>query len=270
MDLGLEGKLVLVTGATGDLGRAAAQLLSAEGAHIAVAGRNRSMVDNLALELTSGTGTAMGFEADLSSSGPVTSLIDSVEREMGPIYGVVNTVGPISRNALDGVPQLYREDELWQFHFDQVLMPTVRICREVMPLMKERRSGSIINFAALSARHYFGYLGAYAAMKAAVAHVSKNYARDGAEYGVRVNCIHPGWIYKDKIKDQVRETMSDRGLSEDEVVDEILSNMSDNQFYSKRLGEPAEYAQVIAFLLSEKASYVNSVWLPVDGGSAPG
>ena len=270
MDLGLSGKIVLVTGATGDLGRATSELLAEEGAHIAVAGRDREMIDGLVTELTSGGGTATGFDADLGSSGPVPSLIASIEREMGPIYGVVNTVGPISRNALDGVPQIYREDDLWQFHFDQVLMPAVRICREVMPLMKERRSGSIINFAALSARHYFGYLGAYAAMKAAVAHISKNYARDGAEFGVRVNCIHPGWIYKDKIKQQVRDTMSERGLSEEEVVGEILGNMSDNQFYSNRFGEPAEYAQVIAFLLSERASYVNSAWLPVDGGSAPG
>lgn len=260
----LEDKVILVTGGTGDLGAAIANLLISEGAKVAITGRSKDGIDEVLAGFGDAPGSVIGIEVDLGTEAAAFELVAAVERDLGPIYGAVNTVGPMIRSEKS---HMYSDDELWQFHFDQVLMPTVRVCREVMPLLKERRRGSIVNVAATSARFYAGYLGAYGAMKGAVAHVTKNYARDGAEYGIRVNCIHPGWIALDKTKDMVARTSEEQGVPPEQVIRDLIKVKSDNQFHAMRMGEPSEYAHVIAFLLSDYASYVNSAWLAVDGGS---
>lgn len=256
MDLGLRGRVVLVCGATGDLGAAVAGVLADEGAVLAVTGRSAESVAALG---------AHGFVCDLADTSQTERLVADVESTVGPIHGVVNTVGPI-RHPPQG-PQLYADDDIWDHHFQQVLMPVVRVCRAVVPLMKERGCGSIVNISATSARHYYPRMASYAAMKAAVSHVTKAYARDAAPAGVRVNALHPGWINQDRTKEMVRSLAADRGVSEQAVVADLMREKSDDMYYTKRFGEPDEYAQVIAFLLSDQAGYVAGARIAVDGGS---
>ncbi|MET7481620.1 SDR family oxidoreductase [Streptomyces sp. NPDC005538] len=265
MDLGLQDKVVLICGASGDVGTATAELLAEEGAALALTSRSPAALDQLVGKLREGGVRATGVVADLGDSGQVARLVEEVESDFGPIHGLVNTVGPnIDR------PQLYEDDEVWRFHFENVLMPAVRLGREVLPRMKSRGAGSVVNLVATSARYYYTRLASYASMKAAVAHVSKAFAKDVANSGVRVNTVHPGWIYKESTRQAVHEQALAEGVSDEDVVGQWLDVKADGQFYTRRFGEPEEYARAIAFLLSDASSYVNGSWFAVDGGHAAG
>jgi NAD(P)-dependent dehydrogenase (short-subunit alcohol dehydrogenase family) len=268
VDLGLKGRLVLVTGASGDVGSATAALLAAEGAALALTGRDQAALAHTASVAREHGRQVETFPADLGDEARVAALIAQVEERMGPIHGVANTVGPMRR--VPGEPQLYGADELWRFHFEHILMPAVRIGRKVLPLMKARGAGAVVNLAATSARYYTAGIAAYASMKAALAHVTKDFARDAGPHGVRVNCVHPGWINKESTKNMVRGRAGAEGVAEQVVVEALLREHADDQYYTRRFGEPAEYARVIAFLLSDQASYVNGAWLAVDGGHCAG
>ena len=193
MDLALRDRVALVTGGSGDLGLATARVLLEEGATVALAGRSRERLDAAVARLPRGAPVHV-FVADLTDAAQVDDLVAAVTASAGPVDAVVNTVGPVLRTD---TPPLYADDEAWRFHFEADLMPVVRTCRAVMPGMKAAGRGAIVNVAATSARHHHGRLAHYSAMKAAVAHVTKTYARDGARHGVRVNAVHPGWIHKE-------------------------------------------------------------------------
>lgn len=265
MDLGLQDKVVLICGACGDVGTATAELLAEEGAALALTARSPEQLEQLAGKLSDRGVRTTGVVADLSDAGQVARLVEEVESSFGPIHGLVNTVGPnINR------PQLYEDDDVWRFHFENVLMPAVRLGREVLPRMTARGAGSVVHLAATSARHYYTRLAAYAAMKGALAHVTKAFAREVAESGVRVNTVHPGWINKQSTKRMVREQAVAEGVTEQDVVSGLLDTRSDGAYYTSRFGEPEEYARAIAFLLSDASSYVNGAWFAVDGGHLAG
>jgi NAD(P)-dependent dehydrogenase (short-subunit alcohol dehydrogenase family) len=267
MDLGLRGRVALVTGGSGDLGLATARVLLEEGAVVALAGRSRARLEAATATLPARAPDAHVFVADFTDATQVADLVAAVTAELGPIDAVVNTVGPLLRSE---TPPLYADDDAWRFHFEADLMPVVRTCREVMPGMKAAGRGAIVNVAATSARHHHGHLAHYSAMKAAVAHVTKTYARDGAPHGVRVNAVHPGWIHKRTTEQRIQAEVERSGLPRSEVIRRMIAGASEGMFYSDRLGRPEEYANVIAFLLSDRASYVNSAWIAVDGGSPVG
>jgi NAD(P)-dependent dehydrogenase (short-subunit alcohol dehydrogenase family) len=267
MDLGLRGRVALITGGSGDLGVATARVLLDEGAVVALAGRSSERLEAAIAALSLASGNAHVFVADVTDVTQVRDLVAAVTAGLGPIDALVNTVGPLLRGETS---PLYADDEAWRFHFEADLMPVVRTCREVMPGMKEAGRGAIVNVAATSARHYHERLAHYSAMKAAVAHVTKTYARDGARHGVRVNAVHPGWIHKQSTEERVQAEAARLGVPPAEVIGRMVAGSSDGMFYSDRFGRPEEYANVIAFLLSDRASYVNGAWIAVDGGSPVG
>jgi NAD(P)-dependent dehydrogenase (short-subunit alcohol dehydrogenase family) len=267
MDLGLRGRVALVTGGSGDLGLATSRVLLEEGAIVALAGRSREKLEEAVATLPLPTPDAHVFVTDFTDAAQVRDLVAAVAADLGPIDAVVNTVGPLLRSE---TPPLYADDDAWRFHFEADLMPVVRTCREVMPGMKAAGGGAIVNVAATSARHYHGRLAHYSAMKAAVAHVTKTYARDGARHGVRVNAVHPGWIHKRSTEERVQAEAERLGVAPPEAMSRMIAGSSDGMFYSDRFGLPEEYANVIAFLLSDRASYVNGAWIAVDGGSPVG
>jgi len=262
MDLGLKGKGALVVGAGADVGRATALLLAQEGARLVLAGRNRSSLEETAR--LAGHGEVV--IADLASSESAGALVREAEQRLGGVDVLVNTVGPFPRDPAVPVPA-YGHDESWLAAFDSLFLSAARLGREAIPLMKARGRGAVVNLAANSARHYTAGTGQYGAMKAALAHLTKNWARDCAASGVRVNAVLPGWIKGAALAETLRADAAAAGVApRDLEADTMVGH--DRNFWSPRMGTPEEYAAAIAFLVSDRASYINGALIPVDGGSA--
>ena len=146
-------------------------------------------------------------------------------------------------------------------------MSAVRTCREVVPLMQAAGGGAIVNIAAMSVRHYHPALADYSAQKAALAHFTKNLAREFAPDGIRANAVMPGMIASESVQERMAIAAREKNMTEDEYFTDANARYG-GVTWASRLGRPREIADVVAFLLSDKASYVNGVWWPVDGGSS--
>jgi 3-oxoacyl-[acyl-carrier protein] reductase len=161
---------------------------------------------------------------------------------------------------------MYGSDESWAEAFDNVFMTATRLMREAMPIMKAQGHGAVVHMGANSARHYSSMTAQFGAMKAALVHAVKNWARDGAPHGVRVNAVLPGWIKGGKVEQRIQDIASRTGVSFEQAEREMVMGR-DGIYWTPRMGRPDDYADAIVFLLSDRASYINGALLPVDGGS---
>ena len=259
MDLGLKGKVVLVTGAGSGIGRATALLLGSEGARLALASRSPEPLEATASAIGSDFAT---WTADLTDGRTVDDLVAAVLERYGRIDGAVNTVGVSERTS--GI--LEQDDDAWRLHFESVLMSAVRVCRAVVPHMRAAGGGAIVNVSAMSVRHFIPSLAHYSAMKIALAHFTKNLAREFARDGIRANAVLPGMIASEPVRARIDEAKRAKNMSELEYFEDANLRHGGLTF-ADRLGNPEEVAAVVAFLLSDRASYVNAAWINVDGGS---
>lgn len=268
MDLGLEGKVAIVAGASADAGRAAALLLGREGARLILSGRRGDALEEVASAIKDAGGWALAVPADLTEPGAADALVQQAVDACGRVDLLANTVGPFPLKAYGagGPGPIYGDDDGWAEAFNGIFMSATRLTRAVMPHMKAQGAGAIVHLGSNSARYYSPMTGQFGAMKAALVHVIKNWARDAAPHGVRVNAVLPGWIKGENIAKRVAQSARESGTSEAEAEREMARG-HDNLYWTPRMGRPEEYASAMAFLLSERASYINGALLPVDGGS---
>jgi 3-oxoacyl-[acyl-carrier protein] reductase len=263
VDLGLAGSVALVTGASTGMGRATALVLAREGARLALSSQTPERLSATAADCEQlGAEVAWWAEDLAAADGPPRVVAAACDR-FGGVDALVNTVGPFVRTA--GI--LDQDDDCWQDHFQSVLMSAVRFCREVVPVMQSRGGGAIVNISAMSVRHFHPQLAFYSAQKAALAHFTKNLAREFAGDGLRANAVMPGMIASEGVQARQRAAAEQRGMTEDEYFLDANSRYG-GVTWANRLGTPEEIANVVAFLLSDKASYVNGAWVNVDGGSS--
>jgi NAD(P)-dependent dehydrogenase (short-subunit alcohol dehydrogenase family) len=263
LDLGLSSKVVLVTGASTGMGRASALLLAREGARLALASQTAARLDQTADDCRALGAEVECWAADLASRDAPPAVVAEARERFGGIDALVNTVGPLVRTS--GI--LDQDDDCWQSHFDSVLMSAVRFCREVVPLMRERDGGSVVNISAMSVRHFHPQLAYYSAQKAALAHFTKNLAREFAHDGIRANAVMPGMIASEGVLARQEAAARERGMTTEEYFRDANARYG-GVTWADRLGTPAEIANVVVFLLSDRASYVNGAWVNVDGGSS--
>jgi len=206
--------------------------------------------------------------ANLARAEAVAQLVAETLRMAGRIDLLVNTAGQFPLRGLnpnDHGP-IYGDDESWTEAFDNVLLIAVRLMREIMPVMKAQRGGAVVHLGANSARYYNPMTAQFGAMKAALVHAVKNWARDGAAHGVRVNAVLPGWIRGEGAVARLEQAAREAGVPLDEMERRQVVG-HDNLYWTARMGTPAEYADAIVYLLSPRASYINGALMPVDGGS---
>jgi 3-oxoacyl-[acyl-carrier protein] reductase len=244
MDLGLDGRVALVTGASRGIGRAIAEGLAAEGARVAVAARSAGDVRELA-EAIGGRGYAFDSN-DLDAVGP---LVDAIEAELGPIdVYVANTGGPPR-----GDDPLAFEPQQWEAAHRTLVVSPMTILRRVLPGMRARGFGRVVAVSSSAAREPLPGLQLSNANRPGLLAAMKLLARDAAADGVTLNAVLPGRIATDRLAS---------GYGSMEAAQEVAAG----EVPAGRLGTPRELADAAVFLCSARASYVTGQSLLVDGG----
>jgi 3-oxoacyl-[acyl-carrier protein] reductase len=257
MDLGLEGRAALVCGSSQGLGRAIADALAAEGADVVVNGRSAEKLEAVREEVTRATGAKVAaVAADLTDAAEVARLVAEARTAVGKIdILVTNTGGPPSGPFED------HTHETWRAAIANNLESVVHLVRAVLPEMKERRWGRIVNVTSISVKQPVGGLILSNSLRAAVTGFAKTIANEAAPFGVTVNCVLPGYTRTERLVDLARANAGRSGAS----VDAIYAGWAE-EIPMGRLGEPEELAALAAFLCSEKASYVTGQSVAADGG----
>jgi 3-oxoacyl-[acyl-carrier protein] reductase len=253
VDLGLRNTVCLVTGSTGGIGVETARVLAAEGAQVVTSGRRDD---------APGVGEALHVAADLARPGEPERLVREAESRLGRVDCLVNNVGLAVQRSFDEVTD-EEWDEVWQLN----VMSYVRTIRAVVPGMKERQGGVIVNVSSTAGKRPSLSMPDYSVTKAAVLSLSRLIADIYAKDGIRSNAVTPGptateaWLGEGGLADQ---QAARTGKSRDEVLAAVGAGRP-----LGRLAEPAEIASVIAFLCSPRAAYVTGAAWSADGGTVP-
>ncbi len=257
MDLGLRERVCVVTGSTGGIGRETARLLCEEGARVVVTGRDAERVEQTRVEL----GAELGVIADLGEPGAPGTLIAEAE-QLGPVDVLVNNVGVAYQLAFEDVSDR-QWDEMWQLN----VMSYVRAIRAVLPGMRGRQRGVIVNVSSTAGKRPSTSMPNYSVTKAAVLSLSRLVADLYAEDGIRCNAVTPGptatvaWLGEGGLADQ-------QAASSGKTKEAVLELVGKGRPLG-RLAEPEEIAAVIVFLCSDRASYVTGAAWSADGGTVP-
>lgn len=257
MDLGLEGKTALVTAASQGIGRAIATELAREGARLVISSRDEESLVRTAGEISDETGAEVEHRAcDLTVKAQIDALIVHATDRLGGIDILVNnTGGPPPGNFAD------LDDEDWDLAFRQILMSLIRCVRGVLPSMRERGGGRIVNVASSSIKQPIDNLLLSNTFRAGLLGLAKSLSLELAPDNILVNTLGPGRILTGRTESVDAGQAESQGVSVEEVREQFASRIP-----LGRYGTPEEFARVAAFLASPANSYVTGQAILVDGG----
>jgi NAD(P)-dependent dehydrogenase (short-subunit alcohol dehydrogenase family) len=247
------GRRALVTGGTRGIGRGIADRLVAGGAMVAVAAR-RAQEDCDGLHV---------IEADVSTRDGVAALAEQALQLLGGIDYVVHNVGGSTQSVGGSVTVA---DDDWQYAFDVNLFPAVRLDRELVPVLLEQGSGSIVHVTSIQRRSPLPASMPYAAAKAALANYSKALANELAPAGIRVNAVAPGYVETEAAHRMAMETAEHDGTDIDAAREKIMASIGGIPLGHP--GRPRDIGELVAFLLSDRAAYLVGAEFVADGGSS--
>ncbi|MFG2517973.1 SDR family NAD(P)-dependent oxidoreductase [Streptomyces sp. NPDC048527] len=249
----LTGKVALITGAAGGIGRVTATRLAREGASVVVTDIDERGCKDLAGELTAQGHRALGVAMDVTDNAGVATAVATAASTFGPVDLLVN-------NAIVACPIPPKLHEaptsLWDTDLDVIVKGAVRCCQSVLPSMMARRTGVIVNLVSVNAFAFYGHP-SYSAAKAALVSFTRSLAVEYGPYGIRANAVNPG-------------TIRTAAWAEQEAKDSTVFDALAQWYPLGRVGEPDDVAASVCFLASGSAAWITGSVLTVDGGLTAG
>jgi 3-oxoacyl-[acyl-carrier protein] reductase len=261
MDIKLKDKCALVIGSSRGLGYATALALAKEGCKVAINGRDEVKIKSVAEKLSKETGSqVIGLAGDVSLTDVPEKLIHQTVDAFGGLDILITNAGGPPPGTIDSL-----DEAAWQKGVDLCLMAHVRLIKAALPYLRKSNAASVLTITSMSVKQPIANLLLSNSIRMATIGLTKSLALDLGKDGIRFNSILPGWTETER----VTELMTARATANNSTVEEETRKQSE-QSPLGRLGQPEEFANAAAFLVSPAASYITGVMLNVDGGTYKG
>ncbi|WPP50313.1 SDR family NAD(P)-dependent oxidoreductase [Catalinimonas niigatensis] len=257
MDLQLNNKVALITGGSMGIGFAIAEALAKEGVHLLITARNAERLKLAVEKLSTYAVNIKSFVADITQTHDIVSLAKFAEQSFGGVDILINNAGTGTNEKIAEA-----SDEKWYYYWDLHVMAAIRLSRALLPSMKQRGGGVILNNASICAKQPIGYEPIYNTTKAALVMMSKCLAEEVIKDNIRVNAINPGLIRTEAWENAAVEEGKKQGIS----AEDFLQNIAKENAPIGRFASPEELAHFFVFLCSPLASYCVGSSYYVDGG----
>ena len=257
MNLDLKGKIAIVTGGSEGIGRSISETLSREGVKVSICSRRFDILNDAAIDITKRTGVeVLPIQADVTNVEDIDNLVNSTVTHFGGVDILVNNAGTAASKYFEDV-----SDELWNSDLDLKLMGAIRCSKAELPFMKKQKWGRIINITTVGGKQPGASSMPTSISRAAGLGLTKALSHDYAKDNILVNTVCIGLV---KSNQWIRKWESEKNH---ETLDELYHEMG-KSIPMKRVGETEEVANVVAFLASERASYVTGSSINLDGGTS--